>query len=1170
MAMLSALAIGVVRKITWGGDPGAAQRTTHDITFKQRFDQLQNVVDPMLAAIREKPPTPPRRNLFNGRSNDPSKLVALKHVAQQLQEQMAVPLAEVIDVYYERRISFIAAIKRHFYGDIDDSVQLHAKLIKNELMKELPLVAVPYRVPGQAGKRPLLLLRDMPSLDDAELEESLQPVLELLRLKEERKMMGASLSPEDYKLLQRSMPSEISAVTDALIVKFGGASAAAALGIGDGRAARAVERLDVLVHETLPQAMVRARQMALEMISKRSGVADEMITTKARSITTWQLRKMVADEGLLRDRHLATEQTLLAQVPELLDILRDCAMVSSGAVFKERCETPVDQILLEQTMRGQGGQERRMQLILNGVLAARNLSVSIGTVDALLKQANIKALAVKHTLNPPKVGKHYCCAEILTHRQVAHLFSAHCVRLSIDQKANLKSNSDHNTAEGGNRKKFQVSSERTITYSHGAGGDHLAKYGLFSMLVLPVRKEQREALGLANLDISEIVSSYKESEAFFERPGLAYVLGHCQSIEPENAFRDAADVAELIEARPEYFLTPDLDLVPFVILEKDNSHGVQDVSCRFAFTVLSLLYDLDYLSIGSQEAGYSMLHQVESMNGALSRRLNGAPFTLDLAAPDKASPEELHTAEKAVLKEICKRANGFTYKTGGGFGEVREARSTKIASGFEWRPVEMAAFIEAAKKGEANSFIATTLKSMDGYSGDYGKLLMRAWQLLNATGSLQCTKTSQHTFHVWKNALNPNCSVRRGPDSFFDFLDLFGGTIPQPKRSVLRPFVDSKKDAGHYMDLTERCSTTGRGATGLDEFYPKTILDARLEDGTLSLIDSFLDGDNALPNQLRDELCEEMCVDEATLYAELIERIAKAEYSIKYKALVANQKSDGTADIVATIAYSVYNSSSDLTKPANAPPSWPRVAELKEVTKKLKIKHDKAAKKATLIAAIHSYWLALPAARKDALCSPQQATRTQQPQLRLQPAVNPATQQPQLRLQPAVNPAPVAAVAVAVAAVLKRDRAAALAAGQQAAAAAALFGAPTAAARATEVAEVAGVVVEETGEEAAEATALEAVVEAAALEEEEEEEAAEEEARVEQAAVVGLVDSLLQTKWQECAACTPACGERFPEPTMTTTRKGFARQWACCNEEECLERVLGRAGDRSGRKRGRG
>jgi hypothetical protein len=39
----------------------------------------------------------------------------------------------------------------------------------------------------------------------------------------------------------------------------------------------------------------------------------------------------------------------------------------------------------------------------------------------------------------------------------------------------------------------------------------------------------------------------------------------------------------------------------------------------------------------------------------------------------------------------------------------------------------------------------------------------------------------------------------------------FGGTFPQPKLSVLRPYVDSKKDPGHYMDMLERCSTDGRG-----------------------------------------------------------------------------------------------------------------------------------------------------------------------------------------------------------------------------------------------------------------------------------------------------------------------------------------------------------------------
>jgi hypothetical protein len=344
-------------------------------------------------------------------------------------------------------------------------------------------------------------------------------------------------------------------------------------------------------------------------------------------------------------------------------------------------------------------------------------------------------------------------------------------------------------------------------------------------------------------------------------------------------YRDAADVAEMIETYPQYFLTPDFKLVPFMIFEKDNSHGVQDLSCRFSFTVLALLYDLDYLCIGSQEAGYSMLHTVESMNGALSRRLNGAPFTLDLPAPDAASPSELRAAEKLVLKEICRRANGATYSTGGGNINVVESRSTLLRSGFEFRATELAAYVEAAKAGRGGAFLANTLKSMDGYAGDYAQLLARAWRVLHAPGVTQCTKTSAHAFHFYKNVLNPDCLPRRGPACFFEFLDLFGGTLPQPKRSVLRPFVDAKTDPGHYMDMAERCSSTGRGATGVDEFYPRTLLDDKLEDAALSLIDAFLEGDSTLPATMRDSLCKEMCVDEKTLYAELTERIAKAEYT---------------------------------------------------------------------------------------------------------------------------------------------------------------------------------------------------------------------------------------------------------------------------------------------------
>jgi hypothetical protein len=100
-------------------------------------------------------------------------------------------------------------------------------------------------------------------------------------------------------------------------------------------------------------------------------------------------------------------------------------------------------------------------------------------------------------------------------------------------------------------------------------------------------------------------------------------------------------------------------------------------------------------------------------------------------------------------------------------------------------------------------------------------------------------------------------------------------------------------------------------------------------------------------------------------------------------------------------------------------------------------------------------------------------------------------------------------------------------------------------------------------EVAAEAEAeLQAVVEEAALEEEEEEEAEEAEAQAEQAVAASLVDTLALVDEQTCAACTPVCGERFSHLTMTTTAKGYAKQWVCIDREACLARQMAGAGER--------
>ena len=451
---------GTLRKVPWGGVQDAANRTTHDFTIDDCLTQLTSYTEKTKELMKSK--IAPALKLFNGSAiNDPSKIFALQKVAKELKDQRIVPLSEAIRIFYDQRQRFLDIVAKHFHPGLETTYSYNSSAISCDLYSNLPLVAVPWRAAGQAGVSPLLLMPDIPVLDDDELRLQLHPALELRRLQEQRTAMSTPLTAEDYALLKRAMPPEMSAVTDALIYKFGGTQAVEALGIGMIRAATAGARLDELVKKTLPQAMLEAHAAAHLLLTKRSGLSDDRIAASLRTATTKQFRAIVEKQALLRDQRFASHMSLLKQVPELLDLLRACVAAGHDVVYKQNGETPVDEMLIERCMHGSGGQLLRMQTILNSVLADRGLSVGTTTVAALLKQAGIKALAVKHTLNPPKVGKHFCCAEIRSHRQIAFLFSAYCVRVSIDQKANMKSNSDHNTAEGGNRKKYQISSERT-------------------------------------------------------------------------------------------------------------------------------------------------------------------------------------------------------------------------------------------------------------------------------------------------------------------------------------------------------------------------------------------------------------------------------------------------------------------------------------------------------------------------------------------------------------------------------------------------------------------------------------------------------------------------------------------------------------------------------------
>ena len=181
-------------------------------------------------------------------------------------------------------------------------------------------------------------------------------------------------------------------------------------------------------------------------------------------------------------------------------------------------------------------------------------------------------------------------------------------------------------------------------------------------------------------------------------------------------------------------------------------------------------------------------------------------------ATQNASPDDLNEAAVEVLRLVCERADGSTFKAGGGFISVKPARSQLLRSGFVWRPPELARFLEAAKAGRARFF---EFESMPSYPA-YADTVRRAWLLLNAVPTFACTRTTAHTFQYRKNPLNPLCAPPRDPSgSFFKLLDLFGGWLPQPVPNR-GGAAEAKKS---YLRLPERILPAHRQPTEVDEYY---------------------------------------------------------------------------------------------------------------------------------------------------------------------------------------------------------------------------------------------------------------------------------------------------------------------------------------------------------------
>ena len=627
-------------------------------------------------------------------------------------------------------------------------------------------------------------------------------------------------------------------------------------------------------------------------------------------------------------------------------------------------------------LRGAGSQKERYARCLNMSFASRGITISPSLITRLTKAAGIVSAGILRIKDTSKIGAKFCAKAVKIQRQYQHLISAYGTRVGLDQMKNLKCNTNANAETMGKRTIYQLRDERQLTHGHGAGGDHLCKFGMEALLLEGVRPGSVSFPEGFNL--STYVPGYCADKFYSQQPALAHMYVHIQEREPESAFRDFADLCEFVSRFPHRFLTPDLKMMPFFFIERDNAHGVGTVETRFCAVLFTMLHGIYYIGMISQESGRSRWHRVEQVNGAASNAVMGEAFDLPMNVPENAPEEVKRAAQEEVQKQIISRFPA-TYKAGGaedGFVSVEKPRSTSLACGFEWRTRELRAFVDAAKKGTASmdAFCADTasLTPMPlfdhplGYSG----LLQQVWRLLHVTGSLGCTKLTAHSFEYKFNPANPGCpppdpESQPAIDVLESMLQLKGvgehaiegakgdGFLPQPRPARWREGLE-------YADLDEMLACGG--ATEIDEFYPKLQLDQYIK-ASPQLLVIFTQNHSSLPPPELKKLTELLVVDEGTLYAELAERVNKEEYKNLYESMKSRQENDGTLEYISAIVAGL------IGKPANAAKSWPHVPDLKAVINKLpgKTKVPVNPKRAVLIQLIAFTWRQLPESQRPML-----------------------------------------------------------------------------------------------------------------------------------------------------------------------------------------------------------
>ena len=411
----------------------------------------------------------------------------LSAVAKAILTTGCIGFGEAAKCFVEERGLFLEEARVRF--DVTAANDGNLQRARLKVILGLSIMVIPFRVRGQAGAMPAVLVPNARCIEPRELEEHITPIMLMLETRNTNGEAGAPISVDQLRLLKQAMPSFVSPLIDFLVSSLGGNATARALGISQARIDNVEVRFKHLCSVTLPQLRIEAEGIVIARLSEKASKTGDEVKTAAKSATLTQFRRLVTSTGAFVDKKHATAVPLAVMNPDLVDLMREVVRASvSKEVLYKNGDTPVDQLLIPRGDRGMGGQLERFTRMMNIAVAAKNMDLkafSQGATRALLAAAGAKQLGLSHNYDPPKIGKQHCCVEIIEHVSLNYFFSALMRRISMDQKTNVKPNSDHSANAGGNASRgiYQLVAERVLTFSHGLGGDHLGKIGLFSMLM---------------------------------------------------------------------------------------------------------------------------------------------------------------------------------------------------------------------------------------------------------------------------------------------------------------------------------------------------------------------------------------------------------------------------------------------------------------------------------------------------------------------------------------------------------------------------------------------------------------------------------------------------------------------------------------------------------------